>query len=94
MKKALIWGTLIVLTVTFLYIAIMIPFGAPLKADMDDYFIAHGQEQTGTNNIVTSIVFDYRGFDTLGEACVLFTAVMGVAVIFTRRRKEEEYEYE
>lgn len=94
MKRALIWGTLIVLAVSFLYIAIMIPFGAPLKEDMDDYFIAHGQEQTATNNIVTSIVFDYRGFDTLGEACVLFTAVMGVAVIFTRRKKEEDYEYE
>ena len=94
MKNALIWGTLIVLTVAFLYAAIMIPFGSPLKSDMDDYFIAHGQEQTGGNNIVTDIVFDYRGFDTLGEACVLFTAVMGVAVLFTRRRKEEDYEYE
>jgi multisubunit Na+/H+ antiporter MnhB subunit len=32
-------------------------------------------------------VFDYRGFDTLGEATVLFTAVAGVVMIF-RRLKE------
>lgn len=94
MREYLIYGTLIVLTVAFFSIAFLIPFGTPLKADMDDYFILHGQEQTGGNNIVTNIVFDYRGFDTLGEACVLFTAVMGVGVMFTRRRKEEDYEYE
>ena len=94
MKQALIWATLVVFAVAFLYTAIAIPFGAPLKADMDDYFIAHGQEQTGTNNIVTSIVFDYRGFDTLGEACVLFTAVMGVAIMFRKRKEGEDYEYE
>jgi multisubunit Na+/H+ antiporter MnhB subunit len=34
------------------------------------------------------VVFDYRGFDTLGESAVLFTAVVGVALIF--RRLEEE----
>ena len=94
MRKFLIWATIIILAGAFLYTAISIPFGAPLKSDMDDYFIAHGQEQTGGNNIVTSIVFDYRGFDTLGEACVLFTAVMGVAIMFRNRRKEEDYEYE
>lgn len=94
MKQALSWATLIVLAIALLYTAVTLPFGSPLKSDMDDYFISHGQEQTGGNNIVTDIVFDYRGFDTLGEACVLFTAVMGVAVLFRHRRKEEDYEYE
>ncbi|NPA75713.1 MAG: hydrogenase [Euryarchaeota archaeon] len=56
-------------------------FGAPKFTDMDNYFIHNGQNQTAANNIVTSIVFDYRGFDTLGEASVLFTAVLGVGVV-------------
>jgi len=86
--------TLVVLGVSLLYAAISIPFGYPAMSDMDDYFLAHGQEQTGANNIVTSVVFDYRGFDTLGEACVLFTAVSGVAILFRLRKKEEDYEYE
>ena len=81
MKQAIIWSTIVILAVALLYAAISIPFGTPSASDMDEYFIAHGQEQTGTNNIVTSIVFDYRGFDTLGEARVLFTAVIGVGVL-------------
>jgi multisubunit Na+/H+ antiporter MnhB subunit len=59
---------------------------------MDDYFLRHGQEQTGANNIVTSVLFDYRGLDTLGEASVLFTAVLGVGVMFRKRFEGEEYE--
>jgi hypothetical protein len=46
---------------------------------MDEYFIDHSQDKgTSTNNAVTAIVFDWRGFDTLGEATVLFSAVCGV----------------
>ena len=75
-----------------LFIAADLPFGAPAVSDMDDYFIHNGQAQTGANNIVTSIVFDYRGFDTLGEATVLFTAVLGVGMMFRHMKEGEEYE--
>jgi multicomponent Na+:H+ antiporter subunit B len=37
--------------------------------------------QRGTSNVVTAIVFDYRGFDTLGEEFILFSSVMGVVFI-------------
>ena len=62
----------------------MHPFGAPDKADMDDGIITNAQNETGANNGVTAVVFDYRGFDTLGEATILFTAVAGVIMIFRR----------
>jgi len=61
------------------------PFGEP-PSEMDDYFIKNGQNETGANNIVTSILFDYRGLDTLGEATVLFTAVTGVFMLFAGRK--------
>jgi multicomponent Na+:H+ antiporter subunit B len=32
-------------------------------------------------NVVASVVFDYRGFDTLGEEFILFAAVMGLALL-------------
>ncbi len=32
-------------------------------------------------NVVASVVFDYRGFDTLGEQFILFAAVMGLALL-------------
>jgi len=54
---------------------------------MDDDIIENAQTETGTNNGVTSVVFDYRGFDTLGEATILFTAVAGVMMIFRRMNK-------
>jgi multisubunit Na+/H+ antiporter MnhB subunit len=67
------------------------PFGYP-PSDMDDYIIENAQEQTGNNNVVASVVFDYRGLDTLGEATILFTAVTGVLLLLrTQKRKEENH---
>lgn len=51
------------------------------RTQMDDWFIENSQSNaTAAQNAVTAIVFDYRGFDTLGEATVLFAAVTGVLV--------------
>lgn len=64
--------------------------GEPKATAMDQHYIDHARDDTGTNNVVTSIVFDYRGFDTLGEASVLFTAVLGVGLVLRRLNREEE----
>ncbi|CAD55662.1 hydrogen gas-evolving membrane-bound hydrogenase subunit E [Pyrococcus abyssi] len=55
----------------------------------DDYYINHGLEEVGGMNIVTDIVFDYRGYDTLGEATVLFTAIAGAVALLRPWRREE-----
>lgn len=79
---------LTVVAVVFIFSALSIhPFGSPDKKDMDQYIIDNTVEETGGNNGVTAVVFDYRGFDTLGEATVLFTAVAGVILIFRRMNK-------
>ena len=42
-------------------------------------------------NDVTSIVFDFRGYDTMGEAFILITAVAGSTVIlFAKKAGKEE----
>ena len=65
------------------------PFGYP-PSDMDDYIIENAQEETGSNNVVAAVLFDYRGLDTLGEATILFTAVTGVLLLLrTLKRKEK-----
>ena len=47
--------------------------------------------RTRAVNDVTSIVFDFRGYDTMGEAFILITAVAGSAVIlFTKKSGKEE----
>ena len=43
-------------------------------------------------NMVTLIVFDWRGFDTLGEALILVTAVLVVLLVFGRGRIMEDNE--
>lgn len=78
--------------ITFAFFIVMAtiemhPFGDIPDSTMDDYMINNGQNDTGANNIVTSVVFDYRGYDTLGEATVLFTAIAGVLVVLRREKK-------
>ena len=92
MRHVLFSAILLLFFGGLMYLAADLPFGAPPVSDMDDYFIRHAQEQTGANNVVTSIVFDFRGFDTLGEATVLFTAVLGVGMMFRKMNEGEEYE--
>ena len=79
MRKSIAFAALLIL-LGFMALAAynMRDFGRPVNQAMDDYFLDNAQEETGANNVVTSIVFDYRGYDTLGEATVLFTAVSGV----------------
>jgi len=40
-------------------------------------------------NVVTAIVFDYRGFDTMGEEFILFAAVTGVVLLLRAKAREE-----
>jgi multicomponent Na+:H+ antiporter subunit B len=71
-------------------------FGVPVFSRMagtaSQTYIDKGLQDTGAANIVTSIYLDYRAYDTLGEATVLFTAVIGATVILrskSRKRLED-----
>ena len=50
--------------------------------------------KTRAVNDVTSIVFDFRGYDTMGEAFILITAVAGSAVILVTKKKGKEEDKE
>ncbi len=52
---------------------------APAQIYLSPYFIQESFNDTGIPNIVTSILASYRGFDTLGEVAVVFTA--GICVL-------------
>lgn len=49
-------------------------------------------DRTHAVNDVTSIVFDFRGYDTMGEAFILITAVAGTTVIIYSGKKEKKEE--
>jgi multicomponent Na+:H+ antiporter subunit B len=56
----------------------MPPFGdpgAPVQNALPERFTGSVLTETGAANSVAAVVLDYRGYDTLGEATVLFTAV-------------------
>lgn len=84
-RKIFAWASLIAISFFLaLCVASIHPFGSPEDAPVDDYIFKNTQNETGTNNAVTAIVFDYRGFDTLGEETILITSVTGVAMLFRR----------
>lgn len=51
------------------------------------YYLENDIKDTQSANVVTSIVVNYRGFDTLGEVTVLFLAATGLGAILSGRRK-------
>jgi multicomponent Na+:H+ antiporter subunit B len=59
-----------------------IPFGAP-KTKVGKHYINEGVKETGATNIVTSVVVNYRGFDTLGEVTVLFITAIGIGAVLS-----------
>lgn len=81
---------LIFLTCSYYCLKNLPAFGYPLMKVSQTY-INEGLQQTGAANIVAAIILDYRGYDTLGEATVLFTAVVGaLAVLRAVGRKKSE----
>ena len=67
--------------------------------EKDNVNLAQGEEclaghcavrAVGLPNLVTSILGSYRGYDTLGETGVIFTAGVGVMLLLMGRREEEE----
>jgi multisubunit Na+/H+ antiporter MnhB subunit len=91
-RKILLWGMGLVAIAAFLAVTVSIfkhlpPFGSPALR-MAQPYIDQGLPLTGAANLVAAIILDFRGYDTLGEATVLFTAVAGtVAVLRSVGRK-------
>ena len=51
-------------------------------------YIESGLNETGAANLVSSVILDYRAYDTLGEATVLFTSIIGATVILRKKPKK------
>jgi multicomponent Na+:H+ antiporter subunit B len=60
---------------------------SPASTHVSAHYLRHSMEDTETPNVVTSILADYRGYDTLGETTVIFTAGMACILLLRRGRK-------
>lgn len=63
---------------------------SPASTHVSPYYITHTEADTATPNIVTSVLADYRGYDTLGETTVIFTAGMACILLLRRRGGRNE----
>ena len=65
---------------------------APIHSHVAPRYIEESPREIGIPNVVTSVLASYRGYDTLGETAVVFTAGIAVLVLIGRgfRRREDE----
>ncbi|MFA4947447.1 MAG: hydrogen gas-evolving membrane-bound hydrogenase subunit E [Candidatus Krumholzibacteriia bacterium] len=79
------------LVFAFLAVQELPPFGQPLMRVSKEY-LQTGLQKTGAANIVAAIILDFRGYDTLGEATVLFVSILGSFVLLRRRGRKRRTE--
>jgi multicomponent Na+:H+ antiporter subunit B len=62
---------------------------SPASLHVSPRYIEQAFEETIVPNMVTAVLADYRSFDTLGEATVIFTGALTVLLILRTGRKDE-----
>ena len=62
----------------------------PANNEVIKRYIEKGEEETGAVNIVTGLILNYRGFDTMGETHVLFIAASCVMILLLIAEGEEK----
>ncbi len=63
---------------------------APINTHVAPRYLNESAKEIGIPNVVTSVLASYRGYDTLGETFVIFTAAMGVLAIIGRGRRKRK----
>ena len=85
MKRAAVIVLLVVVAIPLvLAMADLPPYGSPdspAYTHVGSYYLEHGVEEAGAENIVTDVILNYRGFDTEGEVTVIFTAMAAVLAV-------------
>ncbi|HLA04887.1 MAG TPA: hydrogen gas-evolving membrane-bound hydrogenase subunit E [Syntrophales bacterium] len=90
------------LLITFVALLIYASSGLPNRGDVDatmhrekspagspgasSYYIRNAYKDANTPNMVTVILADYRGYDTLGEETVILTAGLICYLILRKKR--------
>jgi multicomponent Na+:H+ antiporter subunit B len=65
----------------------MPPFGNPdnpVHQHVAPHYLEETPNEIGMPNVVTAVLASYRGYDTMGETAVVFTALVGVLLLLAR----------
>lgn len=87
MKTKALIAVLFIGIILFWAVEDMPAFGdpeAPATQYTGELYVDSVLPDIGIDNIVTAILASYRGFDTLGEVVVIFTAGISVALLLRR----------
>ena len=91
------WLPLVVVTITgaaLVYGTLDMPRfgdpGGPIHGHVAPRYLETSPAEIGIPNVVTEVLASYRGYDTLGELTVIFTAGVGVLVLLGLRRRKRD----
>lgn len=97
--RDIVFSTMVVILVVMVALILLLavmdmpPYGHP-ENPTNNYvmrrYVDEGAHESGGLNLVTNIVLDYRGYDTLLETTVLFTTVMAIILVWGVKRSVEE----
>ena len=63
---------------------------APIHNHVAPRYVVDMREEIGVPNMVTAVLASYRGYDTLGETTVVFTAGIAVFLLLGRGRRHDD----
>lgn len=93
MRRLLVVLALACLGVLFLYIIGNMPpmnnSRTPDKQHVVPRYLEQGEEEGGAPNIITGIILNYRGYDTMGEVTVIFSALCAVVALLDREKRRK-----
>ena len=94
LRKIFLCGSGLIFIVIFLLAATkafsdLPKFGNPVLR-MAAYYIENGINLTGASNLVAAVILDFRGYDTLGEATVLFASVAGIVAVLRKVGRKQK----
>jgi len=62
---------------------------APANVHVSPHYLENAGDEVGMPNVVSAVLADYRGYDTLGETVVILTAGIAVAFVLIRRPRRQ-----
>jgi len=84
---------LVIITGLFYFFIVAVQWLDPLGIHtlrMSEAYVDGAVEKTGSINLVAGVLFDFRGYDTLGEAVILYTAALGAITLLRLKGKNTE----
>jgi len=92
--RVLVLITVIITGIILIYGTVDMPDwgdpNSPASKHVSPRYIEKTMDETATPNVVTSVLADYRGYDTLGETTVIFTAGLSCILILRERRRRKK----